>query len=155
MADLIHRIYASAAVRDFSAEELTELLKVARGNNARLGITGLLLYVEGNFFQVLEGDPAAVGLIYESIGRDKRHTRVTQIISESISRRAFTEWSMGFLSLSQEQLAEILGAKDFFNWSQSLQPMLNGRARKLLEAFCEGRWRTRNPGPNQLSVAAS
>jgi hypothetical protein len=155
MTDLMHCIYASAAVHDFSAAELTELLEVARNNNDRLGVTGLLLYVEGNFFQVLEGEPRAVSQIYESIGRDQRHTHVTQIISESISRRVFTEWSMGFLSLSQGQLAEILGAKDFFDWGQSLQPILNGRARKLLEAFCQGRWRTRIPGPRQLLTASA
>jgi hypothetical protein len=115
-------------------------------NNARLGVTRILLYVKGNFFRVLEGRPADVSQIYEKVAWDKRRMRVTQIISESISRRSFTEWSMGFLSMSQEQLGEIVGARDFFDWHRTLQPMLNGRARKLMEAFYEGRWRTRIPG---------
>ncbi len=155
MTDLKHCIYASAAVQDFTPEELTGLLEVARGNNDRLGLTGILLYVEGNFLQVLEGERAAVDQIYESISRDKRHTRVTQIVSESISRRAFTDWSMGFLSLSKKQLAEIVGAKDFFDWNRSLEPILTGRARKIVEAFCEGLWHTRILGPKPLLKAAS
>jgi hypothetical protein len=155
MTDLMHCIYASAAAHDFTAAQLADLLQVARNNNDRLGVTGILLYVEGNFFQVLEGSPAAVTQIYKTIGEDTRHLRMTQIISESLPRRDFTEWSMGFLSLSQEQLAEIVGAKDFFDWNQSLQPMLNGRARKLLEAFCEGCWRAAVPGAGQLLVESA
>jgi len=150
----MHCIYASAATRDFSAAELTELLETARSNNERLGVTGLLLYVEGNFFQVLEGKSSAVKQIYEKILMDKRHTRITRIISETISRPAFTEWSMGFLDLSQDELTEIVGAKDFFAPGIALEGVQSGRARKLLEAFCEGRWRTRFAGPKFVMTAA-
>src|SRR5665213_3853930 len=127
----MHCIYASAATHDFSAAELTELLETARSNNERLGVTGLLLYVEGNFFQVLEGKSSAVKHIYQRILLDKRHTRITRIISETISRPAFIEWSMGFLNLSQDQLCEIVGAKDFFASGLALEGVQSGRARKL------------------------
>ncbi|SEG65540.1 Sensors of blue-light using FAD [Bryocella elongata] len=150
MSELMHCIYASAAVHDYTTVELAKLLQRSQQNNQRCGVTGVLLYVEGNFFQVLEGRPADVIHTYEKISQDSRHTRVTRIISESIHRRAFSDWSMGFLSLSQQQLADMLGARDFSDRTQSIQPIVNGRARKLLEAFCEGRWRTKLPAPQQL-----
>jgi hypothetical protein len=61
---LIQCIYASAAGRAFDTEELAQLLKVARDNNAKLGLTGMLLYAEGSFFQVLEGPAQVVDALY-------------------------------------------------------------------------------------------
>jgi Sensors of blue-light using FAD len=140
--NLIHCIYASAATYDLSCAELGKLLAVSRENNKRLGITGLLLYVEGNFFQVLEGERLAVESAFEEIERDPRHTHVTLIISEPISHRVFHDWSMGFSSLSHKKLAQIGGARNFFACRSAVSALQNGRARKLLLAFCEGRWRT-------------
>jgi hypothetical protein len=48
MQDLIHLIYSSAARQAFSDEDLIELLTRARAKNARLGITGMLLYTDGS-----------------------------------------------------------------------------------------------------------
>ncbi|HPB31711.1 MAG TPA: BLUF domain-containing protein, partial [Candidatus Sumerlaeota bacterium] len=56
-SNLIHLIYCSAAARPFSHKALTDLLGIARIHNARYGLTGMLLYSDGSFFQVLEGDP--------------------------------------------------------------------------------------------------
>ncbi len=57
--------YVSSAVRPFAEDELADLLAVSRQNNARLGITGMLLYKDGNFMQVLEGEEAEVRTLYE------------------------------------------------------------------------------------------
>ncbi len=53
-------VYVSSAVRPFSRVDLDDLLATSRANNARVGITGMLLYKDGNFMQVLEGDEEAV-----------------------------------------------------------------------------------------------
>ena len=57
-------VYASAAVEAFSEVQLVQLLARARTNNERLGVTGLLLYDEGSFLQVLEGDAKVIELLY-------------------------------------------------------------------------------------------
>ena len=49
-------VYVSAATHAFTKSELLELLNKARANNQRLGITGLLLFKDGDFIQLLEGD---------------------------------------------------------------------------------------------------
>jgi len=67
-------------------EELAELLQGARDTNAELGLTGMLLYAEGSFFQVLEGQADVVDALYDKIERDKRHDQVTLVIREPIPK---------------------------------------------------------------------
>jgi len=74
----MHCIYASAATRHFETAELTALLQAARKHNDGAGLTGMLLYTEGSFFQVLEGVPDAVEALYARIELDKRHEQVTK-----------------------------------------------------------------------------
>lgn len=52
--NLVECIYSSAAIKEFSPAELEELLAVSRKNNSKLGITGILLYEKGFFFQILD-----------------------------------------------------------------------------------------------------
>jgi hypothetical protein len=52
---------------------LRVLLETCRKNNAALGVTGMLLYKDGNFRQVLEGDEGAMRGLYERIAADPRH----------------------------------------------------------------------------------
>lgn len=52
---MYHLIYTSYAIEPFDEAKLIELLKKARENNRLLDITGMLLYVNGKFMQVLEG----------------------------------------------------------------------------------------------------
>jgi len=145
-SQLIHCIYASAASRDFATEELAELLRLARENNAKLGLTGMLLYAEGSFFQVLEGQEDVVDTLYVKIKRDKRHDNVALIIKEPIEERYFDDWTMGFYKVSRDELAGILGVNDFFRNDRAVDSDDAGRARKLLAAFREGRWRQKLTG---------
>ncbi|MEJ5226273.1 MAG: BLUF domain-containing protein, partial [Anaerolineales bacterium] len=141
MSPLIHLIYSSAASHPLSEEELAKLLIISRANNAARGITGMLLHAEGSFFQVLEGESAAVDALFERISRDARHTNLTVIIREPIARRAFGEWTMGFLDVKSEELREMMGVNDLFGAGTYLSNISPGRAKKLLAAFTQGRWR--------------
>jgi hypothetical protein len=142
----MHCIYASSATRPFESPELTALLQAARKHNDGAGLTGILLYTEGNFFQVLEGAPDAVNALYARIEVDKRHKQVTKIIAEAIPKRSFANWSMGFSQVSRGELALIPGANDFFSGSSCFLNLDSGRAKKLLTAFGEGRWRRKLAG---------
>ena len=148
MSNLIHLIYNSAATCAFTEEDFSVMLRKARSKNASLDITGMLLYIEGCFFQVLEGPENAVNALAETIRQDSRHTRMTTIIREPIVKRAFSEWTMGFTQMSLKNLNEIEGLNDFFTTGKVLTDIDSGRAKKLLIAFKQGRWRVK------LSAAA-
>ena len=152
-SELIQCIYASAASRDFEAEELAQLLQVARESNAKLGLTGMLLYAEGSFFQVLEGQADVVDALYAKVERDQRHVHVTLIIREPIPKRFFDAWTMGFYKISREELAGMSGVNDFFGKDRTDISIDAGRAKKLLAAFRDGRWRKKLTGSRLTAPA--
>jgi len=143
MDPLIHLIYCSAATAPMTDEGLQTLLAAARAKNARLGVTGMLLHENGSFFQVLEGPGAALRTLFEEIKQDPRHAKVATIINEPIAKRAFGEWTMGYSTASAADLDRIVGLNDFFTGGSSFTGINPGRAKKLLAAFRDGRWRTK------------
>lgn len=89
-------VYVSSAVRLFSGAQLRGLLVLSRRNNVAAGITGMLLYRQGNFIQVLEGGEAEVRDRFARICRDPRHRGVFVIDEGFADARCFPDWSMGF-----------------------------------------------------------
>jgi hypothetical protein len=138
---LSHLIYASSAESKMGDAELRAILDRARTVNSQLDITGILLHTEGSYFQVLEGDAEVIDSLYEKIARDKRHTNVVLIVREPIASRSFADWSMGFASVTSKDVAGIIGANDFFEKKTCFHELGAGRAKKLLAAFADGRWR--------------
>ncbi len=111
---MIRLTYASTSTTDFSPENLLALLKTCRANNGANDITGILIYSHGTFFQVLEGDQAAVESTFETIKKDKRHKDLTLLEKLPITERLFPYWSMGFEQLEAKELSGMEGFSDFF-----------------------------------------
>ena len=108
MDSLIQCIYTSSSTVDFREHEIPTLLEAARLKNARLGVTGILLYIGGNFLQVLEGESLDVSALYGAIVRDSRHARVKEISRRRIVTREFPDWHMGFCALERRNAGELL-----------------------------------------------
>lgn len=117
MTDLINLIYASSAIQEMTHDELVELLAKAREKNARLDITGMLLYRGGNFLQVLEGDKTVVEGLFKVIAQDPRHKQISRLISRPVSAREFAAWQMGFTDLDHLDPATIPGYTPFLKES--------------------------------------
>lgn len=112
----IHRlVYVSAATRPFSRPDLLDLLSRAREKNQRLGITGMLLYRDGDFLQLLEGERAAVKALFETIEKDPRHGGTIVVAEEDTDARVFDGWSMGFRELSDPDVHRTPGYSQFMN----------------------------------------
>lgn len=139
--NLVHLIYSSASSAGMSNDELMILLEKARQRNESLGVTGMLLHDEGSFFQVLEGDAKVVGDLFKAIAQDNRHDRIVKLIYEPIEERSFSEWSMGYSGISRNELKALDGMNDFFHSRKCFTTLTEGRAKTLLKAFEEGRWR--------------
>lgn len=152
MNNLRHLVYTSASTQRMSKEELFSLLKAARVRNRDRSVTGILLYIEGTFFQVIEGEADTVRELYGRIRQDPRHTHVTTIIEEPIARRAFAEWTMGYDFVSEEELRVVFDVYGVGGNRHSVSRLKEGRARRLLTAFSEGRWRNRLMTPDERRV---
>ena len=141
MPALIHTIYASRATSPFDTAALHELARKAGKANERAGLTGLLLHEEGNFFQLLEGPPAAVDATYARICQDMNHRAVTRIVREPVDKRTFSEWSMAFTEMTRSELRAIDGIGEFFAHGAVFTQLDRERALRVMHAFANGRWR--------------
>ena len=131
-------VYSSAAVAPFSEAELTALLARARVNNERLGVTGILLYHDGSFLQVLEGQEPVLDALLQVISGDKRHHRVVQLLKRQIETRHFDQWRMGFVTMKTLP-KNLPGYSEYLRFRGD--PVEAGNAAvRLLAAFREGRF---------------
>lgn len=102
-------IYSSESTKPMEFDDLEEILEHARANNASKGITGALIYAEGSFLQILEGDRARVQDLMAKIRRDVRHETVTVLREGEIASAIFGHWKMAFVSATPEQVAQWAG----------------------------------------------
>ena len=91
--------YVSHFARPMSESDLAELSDECTQGNLEHGITGVLMVSGEVFFQVLEGAPDKVDLIYEKIRHDPRHRDVVMLADESANERLFPDWTMQMVSL--------------------------------------------------------
>lgn len=87
-------------------DEIDGILRQARRRNAETGVTGLLLYLEGNFLQLLEGEDPALNDTYERIKADVRHRNLIKMVDGVISERSFGAQPMAFRAITLAELDE-------------------------------------------------
>ncbi len=134
-------IYASSLAPGVDESCIEGILEAAVANNSRQGFTGLLLYVNRSFLQVLEGEAEALDALFEKIRQDPRHTRPWTLSSAPIAQREFADWSMGLARPSVADLDTIGPRNDFFRKGHCLTELDEGMARKVLQEFRSGMWR--------------
>lgn len=100
---MFYLIYVSSAVRLMDNVELLKLHQMSKKNNANSEITGMLLYQEGNFMQIIEGEEEHVLELFIKISMDKRHKDIYKIMSGPINKRNFDDWSMGFCNMDETE----------------------------------------------------
>ena len=134
---MISLTYVSSATVFLNPTELLALLKTARDNNANLGLTGMLLYKDGNFMQVLEGEEAPLRNLYQKIEKDPRHSGLIKLLDQPIETRQFPSWSMAFTNLDTVTPASVPGYSEFLNLSLTEPSFQQNptRAQKLLTTF--------------------
>lgn len=108
-------VYVSSATAPFSKSELVELLAECHENNTKTGLTGILLYKDGNFMQVLEGEKDIVTSVLARIERDPRHKGIITLYDEDISERQYPDWTMAFRDLNSPEVHALPGFNEFMN----------------------------------------
>ena len=118
--DLVELSYLSEAVSDMSFLGLMRLLESARAFNQKNGVTGILLYDNQQFAQVVEGERANIMKVWKRIQDDKRHHRIELLEIKEISERSYPDWLLRFyggesLVRGYPDLAEMVGGMDKYN----------------------------------------
>ena len=135
-------VYISKANRHLDDRELDHILSVSRINNSRKEIGGLLLFHEGKFFQVLEGEESRVERLYDDIAQDPRHYTIKRLQAGQVDKPLFGDWSMAYVPISSEEKRKLLGEGDFFTsfspsnisdeQTRSLTEFIENMARSML-----------------------
>ena len=102
-------IYISTAVKLMTEADLVNILSNSRDNNKVKNITGMLLYGDGTFIQVLEGEQKDITDTYHIIEKDPRHKNHIVLADGELTKRNFPDWSIGYLSINSEDLKELEG----------------------------------------------
>lgn len=90
-------LYRSTALQPPTERELGQLIRSSQLRNRALGITGMLVYENGQYLQSLEGPPDAMEQIWSSIRRDPRHCSI-EILKQTLTPgRMFSGWDMKLL----------------------------------------------------------
>lgn len=131
---LFHLAYVSRATGEVTESTLADIAVTAQRRNTMVGVTGLLLWSHGCFFQLLEGEPGAISRLFESIERDPRHTDVVTVYFGAAPQRYFSPWAMGVFNVDAPAVdLDIRRIWDALNTPGEMSPLL--RYRNLIAAF--------------------
>ncbi len=86
--------YISTARQGLSDLDIAAILRSSRRNNARDGITGVLVHDGKRFLQALEGDGPLIEAAFARIKADPRHCATVMLSSRPIDSRQFGDWEM-------------------------------------------------------------
>jgi hypothetical protein len=117
---LYRLFYRSRQTPEVSADldfQVQQIIGSSISRNRSVGLTGLLLTVQGHFIQALEGNVAAVRATYARIAMDPRHRDLHIIAQGPAGKRLFGDWNMCARSLapSDKAILEVLDSKGGFN----------------------------------------
>ena len=93
----MHRIiYFSSATHLLTDNELHLLLDKSRIKNSQNDISGILIHIDGDILQVLEGEKEKIQNLFELIKLDPKHSTIIKVFDNEVPTRMFENWSMGF-----------------------------------------------------------
>ena len=117
---LVQLLYISNSTPETDQQRLDAIISKSRKNNPGRDITGLLIYADGIFIQVLEGERERVHQLFDKICDDVRHNDVDVIGEYSVEERLFSEWSMALIVTSRDELGRIAGTEEMLDRSDVL-----------------------------------
>ena len=129
--------YVSTAVRMMTGDDLTDILQTARRKNAERKITGMLVYKDMSFLQVLEGNKPDIDEIFNTISEDDRHHRITTLFEVDVPQREFGEWAMGYYQPAVDEFEFLDGYSEFMQSGLIHRSLFEdqSRARGILQHF--------------------
>jgi hypothetical protein len=128
-----HVLYRSRATQAPTEADLQALLEQARTYNAQQQITGLLLYSDGHFVQLVEGAEDVVRALYARLQQDPRHTQVVTLSDGPGPQRWFADWHMAFGQVEASQLHQVLEVVQ--THMPLLVPLADSHLQTLLQFF--------------------
>jgi len=125
--------YVSNANKDLNQEQIKELLDFCQEKNEQLKIKGVLLYSEGNIFQILEGEKDVVLPIYHTLEKDSRHYGLIQIMGQDIEEGGFDGYKVDILD--EKSIQEFQIPEKYTDALKCMSPEVKKPMERMLENF--------------------
>lgn len=93
-------------------KDVEDFLLYIREKNSRLGVTGILLLIQGKFIQYIEGPSTKIDELYKTIEKDKRHKDMMLLDTGSINEQQFKDWSMAYHEISEMRVKDVMKNKN-------------------------------------------
>jgi Sensors of blue-light using FAD len=124
---LYNVVYCSRATAGVDDAELQRIIATARRCNPPHGITGMLVFGSGIFFQWLEGPRDNVTALMALLRKDPRHETIVELSAEEdVGERVFPDWDMELVTSDhiREVLEDALGSAGDPNKTRALKRLL-------------------------------
>ncbi|SHJ05626.1 BLUF domain-containing protein [Algibacter luteus] len=125
--------YISDSNESESLENIKRIYAKAKQNNLKRNITGILIYQNGNFLQVLEGDEEHVDTTYEKIKFDSRHKNIIKVINNKIEQRIFEDYNFGFSIVKSS--SEFNQLNEYLKWLKQADNKIANKVISMVENF--------------------
>lgn len=97
-------LYISTQTKKLKIKDVKEIVRKSQKKNKQHHVTGLLLYYEGSFCQIIEGPKKEIDVIFKRIMNDPNHRNIITLQDDMVENRAFKDWSMAFQNIQHEEL---------------------------------------------------
>ena len=87
-------VYHSVSTKPFSRGEIAALVLASANYNAKVDVTGVLVYEDGCFLQVLEGPSVSIDMVMLRIEKDPAHQNIQTVQDQAVGGRLFQNWAM-------------------------------------------------------------
>ena len=138
---LYNLVYCSRATPDVDEAAVQSIIATARRYNPEHGVTGMLVFGSGIFFQWLEGPRDSVLALLALLKKDPRHHTVVLLTSgEEVRERLFPDWDMELVTADavRDVLVDALDSAQDPQNAESLRELLQQLDAGLLSGPAKG-----------------
>lgn len=123
--------YVSTARVGLKEQEINDIMAKTNKHNTAEKITGILLYNEINFFQLLEGEKETIQNLYEKIKQDPRHKDIIKILEKPVSKSPFDGYLTDFVTDTNKYDGSQL--KHYLHYIEVLDPHSQKGVKRIIE----------------------
>ncbi|NDP28300.1 MAG: blue light sensor protein [Flavobacterium sp.] len=127
--------YVSTAISDLNQDEVAELLEQTEIRNNNEGVNGLLIYSDGNFFEVIEGEETKIKNLFKNIKEDPRHRNIMIVFEKEIDQPLFDDKKANFISNNTKHRQ--MKVKNFLYYIKDLDESTQKAVKNILSAMGE------------------
>ena len=127
--------YVSSAKETLSSNDLEHLFSVNKRNNTDLNVSGILIYSDGNFLQILEGEEQKIQNLFHKISQDARHNNIIKLIDTSIESRVFDDYEHGFIVITNSK--KRMQLESYLHWLKEAELGNVDKVIRIVENFID------------------